>query len=108
MRLEPTTLRYQLVLPVPDELMKKYFKVLWSALCGHDPYKMDDVTETESKLRMQVDTLRTEVNRLNELCERKQKNNDELWKELRPLQVLVENLRQRIKDYEEERRGMLR
>lgn len=77
--------------------MKRYFKNLWQALTGKDPYQ-DDLDEKDRQLEHAAENVRVLHKTYYDALVLQGTTN----KELGSLQMLVENLRERIKEKDAE------
>lgn len=77
--------------------IQRYFSNLWLALCGADPFR-----EELAKLTADYEKTAENVRRLNEMYYQVVEKWDAAEKRLEDYQVLVENLRERIREKDAE------
>lgn len=80
---------------IKDKTMKRYFKNLFIALCGNNPYQME-----LDRVREEYEKTTEKVYHLEEMYWKFQEQKAEIDKQVAGYQTLVENLRQRLKDKE--------
>lgn len=82
--------------------MKRYFKNLLTAICGNDPFKkeLEELKEEYEKTAKNVETLRDLYYKVLEKGARTEEQVAVLEKQAVGYQALVDNLRQRIREYQ--------
>lgn len=77
--------------------MKRYFKNLFIALCGNNPYQME-----LDRVREEYEKTTEKVAQLEDMYWKFKEQKAEIDKQVTGYQTLVENLRQRLKEKDEQ------
>lgn len=82
---------------IKDKTMKRYFKNLFIALCGNNPYQME-----LDRVREEYEKTAEKVAQLEDLYWTFKELKVDVDKQMASYQTLVENLRQRLKEKDEQ------
>lgn len=82
---------------IKDKTMKRYFKNLFIALCGNNPYQME-----LDRVREEYEKTTEKVAQLEDMYWKFKEQKAEIDKQVTGYQTLVENLRQRLKEKDEQ------
>ena len=82
---------------IKDKTMKRYFKNLFIALCGNNPYQME-----LDRVREEYEKTAEKVAQLEDLYWISKETKVDIDKRMASYQTLVENLRQRLKEKDEQ------